>query len=201
MTIGEYVRCAIDDYYHGEKLHSSLLHACIAVDGTASKIFPTITSNRQRYVACIRQYYWIVQAMGLPGVDLINTQWKNVQLQKINNPDLAEIIYEIFRCNHAHGSEHPIDFELIKCVGTNQIKASFGWDTLKLPDTIIFALLGIAVFAKVNHDQTTNPDYFLTLEQEKFPINVWWGREDDFRPITEKYKKPEVTIKWDAPRP
>src|SRR5437660_2126536 len=112
MKLSQHVTCAIDDATNG-KPDAALLHACIAIDATAKRRYPTQRSVRVRFVGCIRDYYWIVEPMLGAGVNLVETRFKNVSLTKNQNPDLAEIIYEIFRCSHAHGEEVPPEFHVV----------------------------------------------------------------------------------------
>ncbi len=65
---------------------------------------------------------------------------------------------------------------------------------LHIPETIIWGLLGICVFAQANKDiQTQSPHYF-TLGNNSFSISDWWGLEDSFRPIAEKHNPTRVTL-------
>ena len=69
-----------------------------------------------------------------------------------------------------------------------------GQNEWHIPDRIIWALLGIAVFSKVNHSQTSTGGYHLSLGAEKFPLTDWWGGEDRFRPIADRYNQTRVTL-------
>ena len=65
-----------------------------------------------------------------------------------------------------------------------------------MPDRVLWALLSVAVFSIVNRHERTTGAYYLSLGDEQFPIREWWGREDDFRPIADRYNK--VRVKLDA---
>jgi hypothetical protein len=195
MNVGEHVVCAIDDFEDG-KFNAALLHACIAIDGTANKIDSSKSGNRQKYVACLRQYYWLLEPMLGCGINLVETRFNKVPLAKNSAPDIAEIIYEVFRCNHAHGSEHPPNYSFSSCVGTEITVVELADGILKLPDRIVFALLSIAVLSKVNRNQKAPDTYFLSLGQQQFLLKDWWGREDDFRTIADRYNQIRITLKW-----
>lgn len=195
MTIADQVRCSIDDFENGTKFESSLLHACTAIDGTARKLYGTQKGNRNNYISCLRNHYWLLEPM-LGSINLVETKFSWGRLTKTDNPDLAEIIYEAFRCNHAHGSEQPLEITFIECIGSDITIFQFEEGKMVFPDRIIFALLSIAVLSKVNRDQTIHENYFLTLGIEKFVINEWWGREDDFKTIAKKYNTVRVKLNF-----
>jgi hypothetical protein len=63
-----------------------------------------------------------------------------------------------------------------------------------MPDRIIWALLGIAVFSKVNAGEKSDGTYYLSLGDDQFQICNWWGREDDFRPVAGRYNQTRVKL-------
>jgi hypothetical protein len=128
------------------------------------------------------------------GLNLVETRFSNIKLRKTTAPDLAEVIYEIFRCSHVHGDEVPPNFSILPTQGGFGSKWGFGYGELHMPDRIVWALLAVAVFAKVNGGEKTIGDYYLSLGDERFPIAQWWGRENDFRPIADKYNLVRVKL-------
>lgn len=189
MKLERHVTSAIDDF-GANKPDAALMHACFAIDGTAKKIFKK--GGRAAYKNCLRQYYWIIEPMTGAGLNLEETKWSNIEIddgngKTIASPDLADIVYHIFRCKNAHGESVPANY--------TPIISGDGWsdwlmakDQVSMPDKIIWALLAVAVFSKANHGTKTTGDYHLSwgsqmlgLGMEKFIIKDWWGREDDFR--------------------
>jgi hypothetical protein len=84
MKISDSIRKSIDDWEANE-LEASMLHACNAVDGTASKFYDTQGSNA-RFTRLLRDYYYILGPMGMPGIDLVNVRWPvNVPNPKAND--------------------------------------------------------------------------------------------------------------------
>src|SRR5260221_5104161 len=100
MKLSEHVLHAIDDA-GAKKFDAALLHACIAIDATSKRLYPLDRRVGSRYGECLRTYYWIIEPMIGAGLNLVETRFTNIKLRNTASPDLAEIIYEIFRCSHA----------------------------------------------------------------------------------------------------
>ncbi|MBI5276579.1 MAG: hypothetical protein HY854_08960 [Burkholderiales bacterium] len=200
MRIAEHVGYAIDHMEQG-KFDPALLHACIAIDATAKRLYPTEKRVRVRYVRCLRDYYWLIEPMLGAGINLVDTKWGNVPLSRTPTPDWAEVVYEIFRCSHAHGDEVPPEFSVEPLPGQFQHRWRFGRGELHMPTTVVFALIGVAVVARVNEREKIHKlgTYYLTLGRGKYIVDEWWGREDDFRPIADKENQVRVTIEGLTP--
>jgi hypothetical protein len=147
MNVGKSVRKAIDEWRAGD-VDSSMLHACNAVDGTASQSLPQIRGSNARFTQLLRNNYPILGAMGAPDIDLIATRFPvKVERPKAvgGKPDLADVIYGIHRCSHGHGQALPAGFELINDAALDEvttIKVAEG--RIRLSDRIIFGLLAVA---------------------------------------------------------
>src|SRR5687768_5249596 len=119
MNVGNSVRKAIDDWAIGD-VDSSMLHACNAVDGTASQSLPQIRGSNARFTQLLRDNYPILGAMGAPGIDIVATRFPvKVERPKApgGQPDLADVLYGIHRCSHGHGEALPNGFELTNDAG------------------------------------------------------------------------------------
>ena len=193
MKLCRHVLHAIEDA-DAAKFDSALLHACIAIDATAKRLLPTESQVRRRFVQSLRDYYWIVEPMVGAGINLVDTKFSNVKLRSTSSPDLADIVYEIFRCSHAHGDEVPPEFSVIATQGGFNSLWGLADGQLHMPDRIVWALLAVTVFCKANRDQKTTGKYFLSLGEERFLIRDWWGREDDFREIAARYNRVRVKL-------
>jgi hypothetical protein len=84
------------------------------------------------------------------GLNLVETRFTNIKLRNTASPDLAEIIYEIFRCSHAHGDEVPPNFSVLPSQGGFGSVWGLGYGELHMPDRVVWALLAVSVFSKVN---------------------------------------------------
>ena len=199
MEVGKSVAKAIDEVTAGDR-ESAMLHACNAVDGTASKSHPDIKHNNSRFTKLLRDNYLTLGVMGMPGINIADTRFPiDVSSPKApgGGTDLADIIYGIHRCSHGHGNALPNGFELIPdSLGQPERTTIFiERGRIRLSDRVIFALLGIAVFAPENIDQVAPPEYLLTLGyNRKFMINEWWGRRTDFEKIASEIDLPSIVM-------
>jgi hypothetical protein len=191
MRVETHVLAALDATDR-KRVDSALLHACIAIDATAGKLYPGEAVG-ERYRKCLREYYWLLEPMIGAGMNLADTRFPNVGTPGNANPEFADIVYRIFRCHDAHGDEIPLEYALTKSEG-----GAYHWlfadGKLHMPDLVVFALLGVAVFSRANADVCSAGEYYLSLGKEVFPIKDWWGREDDFRPSAEKYNQVKVKV-------
>jgi hypothetical protein len=130
------------------------------------------------------------------GLNLVDTRFENIKIKNNAAPDLAEIIYEVFRCNLVHGDEVPTAFSWTKSAGGFGAEWYLMDNALHMPERVLWALLAVAVFSRVNAGTITTGDYYLSLGNERFVISQWWGREDDFRPIADRYNTTRLKLKW-----
>jgi hypothetical protein len=181
-----------------------MLHACNAVDGTAKKVFGNTLGGKQRFVRLLRENYYVLGPMGLPGINIYETRFPII-VQKPTasdgKPDLADLIYGIHRCCHDHGDELPDGFELLANASGphGYTKMQFSRGKAQLSDRIIFGLLAVAVFCPVNVGQRVPDGYFLlyatSTDTASMIINEWWGRAADFPSLLAKFPPmPNITI-------
>jgi hypothetical protein len=193
MRVSQSVKLTIDSFERGE-LDGAVLHACNAWDGTSKKRYPGTAGNRERMVRFLREVYWLIEPMAMPGVNLDGTKFENVPLPKTPSPDFAEVVDAVHRCAHGHGDELPAGFELLPSVRRGFGIFELGEGVLRLPDYLPFALIGAAILSPENVDQRDDASYYFSLGSERFSIDDWWGRESDFRPIAERYRGTRVKL-------
>lgn len=198
MNVGRSVTKAIDDWMASD-LESAMLHACNAIDGTAKKLHPTEGSN-SRFTRLLRDNYAIFGPMGAPGLDL-TTQRFPVTLERPKAPggqsDIADVIYGIHRCGHGHGDALPAGFELVPDALTGASHTSYwiGPGAVRLSDRAIFGLLAVAVTSPVNIGQRAADGYYLTFNgDQRYEINDWWGRAEEFASIVGAVDVPVVRL-------
>jgi hypothetical protein len=198
MDVAGHVRKAIDDW-ELEDSEPAMLHACIAVDGTARKAYPAFAS-KARFTRLLRENYGVLGPMGAPGIDLAQTRFPVPvpgATASGGEPDIADVIYGIHRCYQAHGEALPAGFELLHDVkGPARItRLEVERGKLRMSDRIIFGLLAVAVLSPVNADLTAPDGYYLTFGSHTvLPINDWWGRAADFPDIAAQDPVPLVKL-------
>ncbi|WP_243368623.1 hypothetical protein [Microvirga solisilvae] len=198
MKLEKHVLAAINDYEQGSP-DLALMHACFSIEGTARKFSGKNKATNKDYKDLIRAYYWIIEPMIGGGINLVETKWHNLKIDNgygriLPDPDLADVIYHVFRCSHAHAEDTPKNYELLP-VTDGHSRWILADGVLHMPERIIWALLAVSVFAKVNADITTDTPHYLTwgsmslgLGIETFIIKEWWGREEDFKAFMDKQK-------------
>jgi len=184
MKVGDSVRLAINSWTDGEQ-EAAMLHACNSVDGTASKVHPSLRST-ERFTRLLRDSYQAFGPMALPGINVEETRWpvrvRHRPKTTDGRPDIADVIWAIHRCTHGHGDELPDGFELLAHAADPARYTEIGIEKgkVRLSDRVIFGLVGVAILQPVNGDQSVPAGYYLTFEDDRFEINEWWGRYDAF---------------------
>ncbi|MFA5956059.1 hypothetical protein [Hyphomicrobium sp.] len=194
--IASLVADSIGAFEKGDRV-SAMMHACIALDATARRHFKRDASQRSDYKALVRDHVWCLHMMMGGGIDLQRTLFTNLQIKGrekiISAPDIADVLYHVFRCPLVHGDSLPCEFEL---QNSTQGEASFilSDGTLQLPDRIIWGALAICVFAKCNEGLCCGQDYFLTWSPSqgdgphyRFMIDQNWGNEGGVRSILDSH--------------
>jgi hypothetical protein len=204
VDVGNSVRKAIDDYV-ADEVDAAMIHACNAVDGTASKLYPALGSNA-RFTRLLRDNYFILEPMAAPGINLQETRFPvKVERPKAPGglPDYADVIYGIHRCHHGHGEALPGGFELLRDAtgqpGHTSMtveKKAPGMGRVRFSDRAIFGLLAVAVLSPVNADQKVPDGYHFTFGRRpvRLEINDWWGRANGFVAIAALEPMPRVTL-------
>lgn len=181
MKLSTHVLSSLDNWGENKK-NFALMDACFAIEGTARNLYGKQDVGKKDYKNCIRQYFWILERM-CPGINFSETKFDNVSIPKVEHPDMADVIYHIFRCNFAHCNDIPSNFELIPNNSDAHVKISK--TGFQLRENIILGLLAISVFSQVNRNNVTAGAHYLSWSSHRFEIKDWWGREEDFRSIVE----------------
>lgn len=198
MKIQDHVIYSIDAFERREKEHS-LLHACIAIDATARKLFDKPQATKQDYKNCVRQYYWLIQYF-LPGIDYTKTKFPHILVDPNNKKiatdiDLADIIYH-YRCSNAHGNETSKNYQLLPSVpNTFECILKLGEGVFQISEKIVWALLAVSVFSKANSSLQSEGDYLLFCSNNNFSIKDYWGKEQEVETILTQHPMISVELK------
>ena len=211
------------NHYNDKDFTAAFNFATLAIEETARNHYKKDRITRHDYIKFLRQYYWIMEPfMGLPECDA----WKFYQHIKItdeyNNivggcfgPDIAEIVYHVFRCHIHHGKAIPENFKIISTNGepSLQIVSMDSNNILQMSANIIIALIAVCMGCAANDGLGEKSDYYLTLntgaailkleklsenpaelyfdiwctknEELKFPFKDFFGKEHLIKPIME----------------
>lgn len=197
MKVGKSVSKAIDDWLAGDS-ESAMLHACNAVDGTARKKPYGNSGNAARFCRLIREETEIFGKFGMPGINLDTTRFPiSLANKSMVALDIAEILYKVHRCTHGHGDELEDGFELYPDAAGPEPITTMQWSggKLRLSDSILFAMIGVAVVAPENVGQQTTDGHYLTFNRgAPMLINEWWGRRDDMLAVVRTVEMPSVHL-------
>jgi hypothetical protein len=205
--VARHVGKAIDEL-DGGNLEWAMLHACIAVDGSASR---GGRSTKKQYVAFLRKNYAVLQAAGLFGLDCERSRFPTSpdlpDPTAGDNADVADLIYIVHRCMRAHGGEVPPEYALIE----DKAGVAIGFDPpgVRLPGSLVYGLLFVVVLCRENRGLRVENDAArlwwdppLGGERLVMPVNEWWGRRRDFLELVTRYPTSAVVVRpdetWDV---
>jgi hypothetical protein len=191
VEVADHVRLGIDQFERGE-YEAALLHGCIAIDGTARRA--GLGKDRSGFLSVLREAAPVLGAMALPGIDIVKTRFLNLRLPWAKEPDFADVIYEAFRCALAHGEPLPDAYIFHPSVGHEAGQLTLGKGHLGLPDYLPFGLFGVAVSHPANSDQRVPDGVYLSIAHERFEINEWWGRRDEWVEAAERNNPVKVVL-------
>lgn len=184
MKISDHIKLSIDAS-DKKDLDQAMLHACLAVDGTAKKTYQTIHKVGERYRKFINEHLDIIELM-FGGVDLKETLFPFKDAKGNIGVTFADIVYEKFRCSLAHGDELPVGFGVSVQIadGHQQFSIDIKNQSMTLPQSVIYGLGLICVLDPANADQRIGDNLYYYRD----PINVyvvdrWWGKVECARKI------------------
>jgi hypothetical protein len=184
MRIAEHIKYSIDACGSHE-LDKAMLFVCLAVDGTAKKMYPHIKKVGERFRKFIVESLDIIELMH-GGVNLRETVFPFKDDKGNIGLKFEEIIYEKFRCNLAHGDELPDGYAVTVKVaeGVQEFFIDIEKQSMTLPESAIYALGLSCVLANVNRDQKIGSNsYYYRDPINHYVIDRWWGKVDCAREI------------------
>jgi hypothetical protein len=188
ITVAQRVMHAIDGIGRGEYEYA-LEDAAVAIDISAQRHAGKSSSGRSDYKAFLEQYFWVIELMALNGIDLQKSVFENLTIEGISAPKLPDLIYHVVRCGLVHSTGLPPNLVFVP----GRV-ASFAHEHTSLPAQMIWGLLAIVVFAKVNASEKSVGDYFFNYEDSRFLIRDNWGKEDLLRTLYDKHVKVRVAL-------
>jgi hypothetical protein len=195
MKISDHIRYSLDACGTGD-LEKAMLFACLAVDGTAKKMYPHIDRVGQRFKKFIVEYIEIIELMH-GGLDLQETVFPFKDSKGKIGIKFEDIVYEKFRCNLAHGNELPDGYGVTVQMknGMQQFLIDVEKQSMTLPESAIYALGLSCVLAPTNSDQNIgNNLYYYRDGINHYVVDRWWGMVECARKIMDFKGQTRVKI-------
>jgi hypothetical protein len=196
MNIADHIKYSLDAS-DARELDKAMLFACLAVDGTAKKMYPEVQKVGERFRRFIIEHIDIIELM-FGGLDLKETVFPFKDNKGNLGLKFEDIVYEKFRCSLAHGNELPDGYGVtIKLTdGIQQFMIDLKGQSMTMPESVIYALGLPCVLAAVNMDQKLGSN----LYHYRDPINYyivdrWWGNIECARKIMDFEN--QIKIKMD----
>jgi hypothetical protein len=188
ITIGKRVKYVIDEIAQSN-FEIALEHVAIALDVTAKKHYKSDKSTGSNYKNLLTEYSWLVEMMAFGGINLGDSKFGNYPLPGYPEPTLQELIYHAICCNLVHDEGVPETFEFSDADSINTRSGH-----LVFPNRLIWGPLSIVVFNPSNVNEKTADGYWLSIFENQFQINDFWGQEHVAKHVYEKRNLIRVTL-------
>lgn len=188
ITVGDRVKYVIDEI-EKENFELALEHVAIAIDLTSQKYYKSSKSSKLNYKNFLKEYSWLIELMAFFGINLDESKFGNYPIDGNPEPSFQDLIYHVIRCNlvHAEGVPENFEFSDVDMITVNK-------DHLVFPKRLIWGLLAPVVFCPVNETELTEVGYYISIFQNRFHINDFWGKEEVARHVYDKRQPIRVSI-------
>ncbi len=195
MKIADHIKASLDAC-DSKELDKAMLFACLAVDGTAKKMYPHLKVG-ERFTKFIVDHLDIVELM-YGGINLKETVFPFKDAKGTIGVKFEDIVYEKFRCSLAHGDELPDGYDITVKVaeGIQQFMIDIEGQSMTLPESAIYALGLPCVLAPPNADQKIGSNaYHYRDPLNRYVVDRWWGQIECARKIMDFEN--QVKVKMD----
>lgn len=201
MKISDHIKYSLDAC-DSRELNKAMLFACLAVDGTAKKMYPEISQVGKRFKKFITEHIDVIEIM-FGGIDLENTVFPLKNSKGKDGVKFEEIVYEKFRCSLAHGDELPEDCGITVKVeeGIQRFIIDIEHQSMTLPESAIYALGLSCVLASINENQKIGSNlYYYRDSINTFVVDRWWGKMECARQIMDLENQVKVKMDFSPTR-
>jgi hypothetical protein len=195
MKIADHIRHSLDAC-DSRDLEKAMLFACLAVDGTAKKMYPGIEKVGERFRKFIVEHLDIIELM-YGGLNLQETVFPFKDNKGNVGVKFEDIVYRKFRCNLAHGNELPDGYGVTVKVqdGIQRFLIDIENQSMTLPESAIYALGLPCVLAPVNADQKIGSNLYHYRDPiNHYVVDRWWGGVECARSIMDFENQFKVKI-------
>lgn len=184
MKIADHIKYSLDAC-DSKELDKAMLFACLAVDGTAKKMYPDIQKVGERIRKFIVEHLDIIELI-FGGLNLKETVFPFKDNKGNIGVRFEDIVYEKFRCSLAHGDQLPDGYDITVKVadGIQQFVIDISGQSMTLPESAIYALGLPCVLAPVNTDQKIGSNLYHYRDPiNHYVVDRWWGKVECARKI------------------
>ena len=184
MKIADHIKHSLEAC-ESRDLDKAMLFACLAVDGTAKKMYPQVGKVGERFRKFIVDYLDIIELMH-GGFNLQETVFPFKDSKGNIGIKFEDIIYEKFRCNLAHGNELPNGYGVTVKIadGIQQFTIDIKNQSMTMPESVIYALGLSCVLAPANADQKIGSTIYHYCDPINwYVVDRWWGNVECARRI------------------
>jgi hypothetical protein len=196
MKIADHIKYSLDAC-DSKELDKAMLFACLAVDGTAKKMYPDIQKVGERIRKFIVEHLDIIELM-FGGLNLKETVFPFKDNKGNIGVRFEDIVYEKFRCSLAHGDQLPDGYDITVKVadGIQQFMIDISGQSMTMPESAIYALGLPCVLAAVNADQKIGSNLYHYRDPiNQYVVDRWWGKVECARKIMDFEN--QVRVKMD----
>lgn len=196
MNIADHIKHSLDAC-DSRDLDKAMLFACLAVNGTANKMYPQIERVGEKFRKFIVEHLDIIELMH-GGLNLKETVFPFKNNKGNIGIKFEDIVYEKIRCNLAHGNELPDGYGVTVKVadGIQQFMIDIEHQSMTLPESAIYALGLSCVLATANADQKIGSNLYHYCDPiNHYVVDRWWGKVECARAIMDFEN--QVRVKMD----
>ena len=195
MKIADHIKYSLDACDHRE-LDKAMLFACLAVDGTAKKMYPEIQKVGERFRKFIIEHLDIIELI-FGGLNLQETVFPFKDNKGNIGVKFEDIVYEKFRCSLAHGDELPDGYDITVKVanGIQQFMIDIKGQSMTLPESAIYAIGLPCVLTPINSDQKIGSNLYHYRDPiNSYVVDRWWGKGECARKIMDFENQVRVKV-------
>jgi hypothetical protein len=177
MKISDHIKNSLDAC-DAKDLDKAMLFVCLAVDGTAKKMYPALAKVGERYRKLINEHIDIIELV-FGGLNLKETVFPFKDTKGNVGITFADIVYEKFRCSLAHGNELTDGYAISVQIapGHQQFIINIQQQSMTLPESAVYALGLVCVLAPVNADQKIGSNLYHYRDRiNTYVVDRWWGK-------------------------
>ena len=175
MSVSKRVEDAIDKTVSGDT-ESALIPVSIAIDATASQVYPH-KRNNQAYKEWLHDNLTLITKVGMGNVSIENIHLKyshrDLQPDHKGLCSIEQLLYHVVRCGLLHKAELP---NTLKFSSEDVIKIE--GDTLTLGSSLLNGLILAVVVSPVNANEKAQNNYGITVFGKHILLNEIWGKKE-----------------------